>query len=203
MPTQQQKFTLIELLVVIAIIAILASMLLPALRKARHAAYEITCKQNLKTIAQSTFMYINDYDSCYPNTESYPSLKIVSSYFTNKYDRRDSKDPFWNYGKGGGGCPVMRNTYFWNGNPNDIDSHVYPGNAHLSLKKITVIKPRTPVGIAITACAHSWRYNFWNHRYKGLIEGVHNDKTLVVLSDSHIAKMLVSETETSSIWLPK
>lgn len=59
-------FTLIELLFVIAIISILASLLLPALGKAKNKSKEIICRGNLKQIGLATHMYIGDFNDNFP-----------------------------------------------------------------------------------------------------------------------------------------
>jgi len=55
-------FTIIELLIVIAIIAILASMLLPALSRARDSAKQIRCVNNLSQIGKGASIYANDFN---------------------------------------------------------------------------------------------------------------------------------------------
>lgn len=88
------KFTLIELLIVIAIIAILASMLLPALNQARDTAYKSACVNNLKQLASSSLLYIDDYNgTLFADETNYP--EYYDLLMDGKYLPVNSSSNMW------------------------------------------------------------------------------------------------------------
>lgn len=115
-------FTLIELLVVIAIIAILASILFPALGKAREKAYTISCANSQKQIGIALATYGTDFDNYIPSAGG----------------ERPTDTTQWNYGSwwngaSGGLYPYLSNldvlAYGCPSGKNNLDYETYMANS--------------------------------------------------------------------------
>ncbi len=121
MKTSRSCFTLIELLIVIAIIAILASMLLPALARSRDVAKRSSCASNLRQLSMVGYNYAGDNNEWFFNwfntvgTKEYWSATLSTLKYTPPYK---ATKLFY--------CPGS--TYNWNNSGYPYHNYAYNGN---------------------------------------------------------------------------
>ncbi len=77
-PRELRAFTLVELLVVVSVIALLISILLPSLKKAREQAKAVKCAANSRQVGQAMSTYLAEGSSCYPPAYVYPTDQSAS-----------------------------------------------------------------------------------------------------------------------------
>ena len=77
--SNRKGFTLVELLVVIGIIALLISILLPSLNRARETANRVKCSSNLRQVGQAILLYSNENKGNYPRTRYNAGSTTVNS----------------------------------------------------------------------------------------------------------------------------
>jgi len=147
---KQKGFTLIELLVVIAIIAILLAIIMPAMRKVKEAAKEISCRSNMRSVGLAVLMYLVDNER-----------KLADPRNANRflwYDSRgnlrktNDNDAYWgivyiDYLKDTKifGCPSLRRIpeLIYNVEPEAIQEAAFGLNGYARGKDTTKIQPNS------------------------------------------------------------
>jgi len=144
-----RAFTLVELLVVIGIIAVLISVLLPALNRARQAAYSTQCQANLRSVGQIIFMYANENRGFLPM----PVLDSIARPFP-------------------GASGAVAGNVFWDYPANTAPNQVkYPGDQRSAIDRLVnpkatpyilpggAVNPTwTPGGLKIFYCPTNWTW---------------------------------------------
>lgn len=195
-PAHCKGFTMIELLVVISIIAILASILLPALSKARNKAREIQCVNNLKQIGLAQFSYSNEWNFFTPMNLGVTQTEWNRILMRGKYiqDNFPQGPVFVDPGKNVFICPSSATTeecYNWGaGNPARWFSLNYMINNNYTTQHLPVTRIKSPSAKVLIIEGNDYRTDYsWLDRVspRDTLHRKHDEKSNILFTDGHVA----------------
>lgn len=192
-PKSFSKFTLIELLVVVAIIAILASMLMPALARAREMARGTTCENNLRQMSLVMMLYTEDNEGSTPwswcdfgplttnwTGMIYPYLQDLR-YYTCQSREIFNLKPVWNVDK--------------------VDAAHYMLNPYFGYQNMFGVNPNNAAGCWPRWRSQSFTPGVWNKAMETkIIRAEHKGDAIVMFFEREDWRHYTTSPACGNVW---